>query len=446
MNKYIKGKPVRLYLLGLVFFLPIFLFAQPSSGDIILQEATLPDIIAYAIKRQPIIQQSLLDEQITAAQIKNRLADWYPQVNFNYNLQHNFIVQTTKIGGNTVKLGTNNTSALQFTATQAIFNRDALLAKRTKGDVYLQAKQFTTAEKIDLAVDVSKAYYDVLSTLQQIKVAGTNIVRIERSLKDAQSQYNAGVADKIDYKRATIALNNAKASKKSNEDLLIAKLSYLKTLINYPAAASLNLVYDSLQMENEITLDTLELPNYKSRIEYSHLEVQRRLLNANLEYNKWSYLPSVSAFGAYNLNFLNNDLAELYGTNYPNAYVGITLGVPIYQGGKRQTNRFLAELELDRIDVDFIQLQNAVNAEYAQALAVYKSSLTNYLALKENVALAQEVYDVIQLQYRSGIKTYLEVIVSETDLRNTQINYYNAVYELLASKIDVQKALGQINY
>ena len=79
-------------------------------------------------------------------------------------------------------------------------------------------------------------------------------------------------------------------------------------------------------------------------------------------------------------------------------------------------------------------------------MAIYKSNLQNYLALKENIVLAKEVYDIIQLQYRSGIKTYLEVITSETDLRNAEINYYTAMYQLLASKIDVEKALGQINY
>ena len=73
----------------------------------------------------------------------------------------------------------------------------------------------------------------------------------------------------------------------------------------------------------------------------------------------------------------------------------------------------------------------------------YKASLSNYLAVKENVLLAQEVYDVIQLQYRSGIKTYLEVITSETDLRTAQINYFNALYQVLSSKIDVQKSLGR---
>ena len=103
-------------------------------------------------------------------------------------------------------------------------------------------------------------------------------------------------------------------------------------------------------------------------------------------------------------------------------------------------------MQLQRNELDISYLKTSVNAAYAHALAVYKSNLTNYLALKENVDLAKEVYDVVVLQYRSGVKSYLEVITSETDLRTTQINYYNAVYQLLASKIDVQKALGQIKY
>lgn len=65
--------------------------------------------------------------------------------------------------------------------------------------------------------------------MQQIKVAESNIVRIERSLKDAQARlrYEASLT-RSNSKRATITLNNLQASKKSNEDLLLAKLTWLK--------------------------------------------------------------------------------------------------------------------------------------------------------------------------------------------------------------------------
>lgn len=440
--KILKGRSL---VLLMIVLLPALAIAQPAT-DSLLKEVTLKNAIEYAIRRQPVIQQSLIDEEITNDRIKNKLADWYPQVNFNYNYQHNFLLQKSLIAGNLVTLGQNNTSSLQFTASQYIFNRDALLARRTRGDVRLQARQATASDKIDLAVNVSKAFYDILATTQQIKIIAENITRVERSLKDAYNQYSAGLTDKTDYKRATITLNNLKAGLKSNQELLTAKKEYLKSLMNYPQSDSLDIVYDTLQMEKEIALDTNQVADYKSRIEYRILETQGRLLQANIKYNKWAYLPTVSANGAYNFNFQNNDFPKLYNNNYPNSYAGLTLGLPIFQGGKRKTNIHEAKLELKRNDWSIQSLKNQVNAGYAQALANYKSSLANYLALKENVELAKEVYDVIQLQYRSGIKSYLEVITSETDLRTSQINYYIAIYQLLASKIDVQKALGQIVY
>ena len=66
--------------------------------------------------------------------------------------------------------------------------------------------------------------------------------------------------------------------------------------------------------------------------------------------------------------------------------------------------------------------------------------------MKENFFFSIEVYEVLRLQYRSGVKTYLDVITAETDLRTAQISYYNALYQVLSSKIDVEKSLGKINY
>jgi outer membrane protein TolC len=417
-----------------------------QQGDSLLQQATLQSVIQYAITHQPVVQQAMIDERITDETIKTKLADWYPQVNFNYSLQHNFQLQTSVFNGTATPIGVDNTSAGQFGLTQNLFTRDVLLAARTKGDVRLQSKQNTVSNKIDVAVNVSKAYYDVLATMEQIKVSDQDIIRLEKSMQNAYDQYQAGVTDKTDYKRATIALNNARATRKSNDAVLAARKEYLKSLMGYPVSGSLNIVYDSLEMEKETGLDTLQQADPSRRIEFQQLLTQKKLLEANVKYEKWSFLPTVALNGGYNLNYLNNSFSKLYSNNLPNSFAALTLGFPIFQGGKRAAKIHQAEWQLKRTDWDIVSLKNNVNAGYAQALATYKSSLANYLALKENMELAQEVYDVIMLQYRSGIKTYLEVINSESDLRTARINYYNALYQVLASKVDVQKALGQIIY
>lgn len=434
----------------IVFFLllvsPIKFLNAQASNDSLLTAASLQDCIQYALKHQPLIEQAKLDEQITNYNIRSKLADWYPQLNANYNLQHVFQRQTSFFNGTAVPIGVRNTSSAQLALNQTIFNRDVLLARKTQTDVRLQTTQQTEATKIDITADVSKAFYDVLTTRQQIQVATENIARLQKSLNDAFYRYQSGVTDKTDYKRAQIALNNTTATKQANEAALIAKIERLKSLMGYPKKAGLSIVYDSLQMEREVSFDTIQPISFSRRIEYQQLTTQKRLQKALTTYERNAFLPNLSANGAYNLNFLNDNFGKLYGVNYPYSYIGLTAGIPIFQGGKRRANLRAAELELARTDLDILNLENEINSQYATALSNYKGNLANYRASKANVDLAQEVYGVIELQYRAGVKTYLEVIAAESDLRTAQINYYNTLYQVLASKVDAEKALGLIRY
>ncbi len=419
---------------------------QYTGGDSTLKLATLENVVQYAIRHQPIIQQALIDEKIVNAQIRSQLARLLPQINLNYLLQHNFQVPTSFVNGAAIPLGVGNTSALQLGLNQNIFSSELFIANRTRGDVLLQTTQTTTSRRIDVVSDASKAFYDIINTQQQIRLAQEDIVRLERSLKDATAQYKAGIADKIDYKRTTITLNNTRASLRSNEQLLRAKTEYLKNIIGYPVEDSLQIVYDSLQMEKDAFIDTTEMPDYTKRIEYELLQTQRRLLEANLKFNKLSYLPTVSLNGGYNLNYQNKNIGKIYGNNFPSSFGQLVISLPLFTGGRRKADIDAAQWQLKRNDWDIYNLRNSINSEFAQAKAAYISNYINYAMLKENVALAQEVYDVVQLQYRSGIKAYLEVVTAEAELRTSRINYYQALYELLSSKVDVQRSLGQIRY
>lgn len=419
---------------------------EKIAQDTVLTAGTLEWVVQYALLHQPLIQQSLLDEESARATIKSKLADWYPQIMLSANLQRNIELQTLVTGLGTFRSGTNYTSAPQVYATQTIFNRDVLLAASTADKVKENTKQTTESRKIDVTVNVSKAFYDLLATTQQIKVGEGDIIRLQQSLKTAKDQYGAGLTDKTDYKRATIALSNTMATLNSNREILKYKEQYLKSLMGYPVESKLAIVYDTLQMEKEIAMDTAAVVDITQRIEYKLFQTQRSLQEANVKYQKWAYLPSLNAY-YYNIsNFFNNNFGQLYDTRYPNSYVGATLTWPVFQGGKRHANIKIQEISLKRLDWDITNLKNTVNSQHALALSTYKANLVNYNTLKQNMELAKEVYDVIQLQYRNGVKTYLEVITSETDLRTARINYFNSLYAVLASKIDLQKALGEIKY
>ena len=432
--------------MGLLLFLNPFQSTAQINPDTSLEKGTLENCVRYALFHNPRLQQSLLDEEITDQGIKTKLADWFPQLNFNFNLIHNYKLPVSIVAGAPFQAGTINSSSGLFSVTQTIFGRDVLLAATTASDVREAAKQNTVSNRVDIVINVSKAFYSVLLARLQIDLVKKDIIRLRRSQSDAFEQYKAGVTDKNDYKRGTILLNNAIAELKTEEENLKVRYSLLKNFMGYNSKNEFQLEYDSTMMERDAFIDTSQSLNFNRRIEYKILETQRRLSKANLNYYRWSFIPTISAFGNYNFNYMNDKLAGLYNLNYPNSLVGLQLSLPIFEGGKRYHEILEAELLLHRTDYDRIALENSIRTEYTEALAGYKSNLSNLMMLRENIQLAREVYFTIQLQYKSGVKSYLEVIIAETDLRETQTNYLNSLYEVLSSKLDVEKALGIVQY
>ena len=435
-----------LYITNIVLFFPVILFAQTSS-DTVAASFTLKQSVSFALKNQPLLKQAYIDEQINERDVNIGLSAWLPQINSTNSIQHYFQRPTgaaAGAGGAQNFAIAHNVSTLGVTASQALYNNDVVLASKASKYSRQYYKQNTESSKIDLASDVSKAFYDVLLSQRQLDIINEDIVRLRRSLKDANARYQAGVVDKTDYKQATISLNNSLASHKQTEEAIKSKTAYLKQVMGYNPDRRIILAYDSAALQTEAAIDTNEIINYNNRIEFRLLETTKNLRNLNVSYYKWGFLPSLSATAGYSLAYFNDTFSKLYNTGYPTSYIGLGLTFPIFTGTKRLQNLAKARLQVQRIDLDIENTRNAINTEYTQALASYKSNYTNWQYLSENVTLAKDVYKVVDLQYREGIKTYLDVIVSQADLRTAELNYYNALFQLLSSKIDLQRALGTL--
>jgi outer membrane protein len=433
----------------IILFFPVIFLLVSAKAQIkdTSTSKTLEECVRYALDNQTNIRQALIDEQITNRQIKSVLSDWFPQIGFSGSYQNNFQRPTSIFNGAATPIGTTSQSGGFFSLNQNIFSRDVVVAQQSSKDVRLSAKQNTINNRIAVVSNVSKAFYDMLLSKQQIVLLDTDIVLLTRSLKDAYNQYKGGLVDKTDYQRATISLNNANASRKTATETLKSKTALLKLYMSYPSDAKLDVIFDSSRMRAEVaSFDTLQDVDVKNRIEFQQLVTEKRLYEYNLKYYKWGFLPTVSAFGEYNLNYYNDQFKNLYQNNYPNSYAGLSITIPLFTGTRRIQEVRIAQLQIDRLNYNFISLTDSIRTQYVQALSSYKADLNNYYEQKANMDLAREVYNIIQLQYRSGIKTYLDVVVANNDLFSAQINYTNAIFQVLSDRIDVERAMGTLKY
>jgi outer membrane protein TolC len=432
-------------IINLTLCLPKVLFAQTATDTVV----TLRQCIQFALRNQPAVRQSVIDQQINERDIRIGLSAWLPQIS-SADEYERYFKGSVPLAVNPATLpdggaNLNEYSSLGLQASQVIYNNDVLLAAKTANYSRLYYKQNTVSSQINVVSDVSKAFFDVLLSQKQLDILNEDVVRLQRSLKDAYNKYQAGTTDKTDYKQAMIDLNNSLATRKQTQEAIYSKLAYLKQIMGLGAGTNPVLSYDTTRYESEAYIDTNQIVNVNNRIEYQLLQTQKSLQNINVNYYRWGFLPSISAVGAYNWYYFSDRFSTLYNSPYASGYYGITLSLPIFQGTKRLQNLSKARLQADRTDLDIENTTNTINTEYVQALSDYKSNYTNWQLLKQNVDLAKDVYKVVSLQYREGIKVYLDVIVAQSDLRTAELNYYNALFQLLSSKIDLEKALGILN-
>ncbi|WP_339864156.1 TolC family protein [uncultured Algoriphagus sp.] len=435
----------RLLLVGLsILLLSKSAFSQEES-EVPQGTLTLDQVVEYALVQSPIIRQAQIDQEIGDQDIKTNLANWYPQITASAAGAYNIKLQQQIIGDQLITFGQKYNSNVLLQADQTLFNRDQLFASKSSKYYRQQLAQVIEDAKINTVVDVSKAFYSILLSEEQIKILDQNLDRLEKQYKDAYSRFDAGLVDKTDYQRASIALTNVKSDRNRVANSFEAKYDYLKQLMGYPDSLEFTIEFDMQNAAGSIVEEAADPLILENRIEYQLLQTQQTLNEIQTSYEKWNYLPELSAYYRYNWNYFNSNFSDLYAAAYPISSVGVNLAIPIFQGGKRRHQVKSAELQVERGIVEIENLSNQIKTEYSTALADYNSSVYEWQLIRENMVMAEEVYDIIKMQYDEGIKAYVELVVAETDLQTAQINHINAFYQVLEDKLDLEKALGTLN-
>lgn len=432
---------------------------------------SIKQCVDYAMIHQPALNQAQLNIEITKATNAIDLSTWLPQISatgdaVHYIQQSQYSSTVTTTGSSsstgsstgsstsgsssgstsTGRTTTSNSFIPELSVSQTIFNPSLLYAAHTAPLLVKQAQESTDSTKIYLVSAVSKAYYNVLLTLEQINVYKDDTTRLGRSMRDAYHQYKGGIVDETDYEEAAISLNNAVATLKQAVENIVPQYATLKQLMGYPPEGRFNVVFDTLQMMQDIHLDTAVQLNYEKRIEFQQVRTQQAIQDQQVNYYHFAWLPNVSAFYNYDLAYENNHLNDLFSASYPSQLVGLSFSIPIFTGFSRINGVRRAKLQREQLQYTEANLKSEIYTQYTTSLASYKSNYFNLMLLQKNVAMARRTYFVVDLQYKQGIVAYLNVITAQSNLISSEISYINAVFQTLSSKIDLKKAMGDITY
>src|SRR5579863_1045312 len=417
--------------------------AQINNTDT-AQTYTLDQCITYALKHEPNINMGIVNQAIVKANNAIATAGWLPQVNVTGNYTHYFTLPTSFFtdSGKTVnsKAGIVNTFTPTLGVTQTIFNPALVYALHAAPLYDKQAQQITDSSKILIISAVAKSFYSLLNTLEQINVLKADTTLLNKNVQDTYHQYVGGVVDKTDYDEALISLNNSMFSLRQAQEAVRPQYAQLKQVMGYPPVSQFNVLYDTTQMRGDIAFDTTQQLQFEKRIEYQYLQTTKTLQMTTVDYYRKAWLPTVSGFFDYEYEFEHNTMNGFFSQAYPFSYAGLSMSIPIFTGFARLNNLKKARLEYDLLDWTEVALKSQIWNDYTTAMANYKSNLYNLDISKDNVVLAKETYDIVDLQYLQGIVPYLNLITAQTNWVQSQLSYQTSVFQVLSSKIDLEKA------
>jgi len=297
-------------------------------------------------------------------------------------------------------------------------------------------------------VSVTKAYYQVLVSNEQIKLLDANIDQLKQQLDQTTQQNKQGFVEKIDVDRLAFQYNTLVTNRENVVRSLVINYELLKFQMGMPIKYDLALT-DKLTDVNRNALDesttTTDTTFYKNRIEYGLLQTNEHLYEIDLKRKKSMFLPSLSFFGNIASTYQDNAFGNLFLANYPTSYIGLKLSMPLFTGFQRTNQIKEAKIAVLKSQNDMEDAKNGFALQASMAHTSYINALKSFANQKSNRELAEEILRVSKIKYSQGVGSSLEVTQAQTGLESADNQYIQALYDALISKVDLDKAYGRIN-
>jgi len=429
------------------------------------------EAIQFALENSQLVRNAKLDTDIAAAKVQETIGIGLPQISGSASVLHypqiqKFVLENTPgtpffISPDAFKgapainapiafgLALENSLTGNIQASQLLFNGNYLVGlKASKTYQELSAKQLKQA-RTSIAEQVSKTYYSILVNSEKSRLLDLNLSRLDSTCREIRLLFKNGFAEQIDVNRLEVALNNLRSEKQKTVRLLQLARYGLKLQMGMPVGDSLIL---SGKLD-EVNPDSLQAfggtVDYSRRIEYSTLQTQKALTALDLKNVQAGYYPTLVAIANLGVNSAASKFSNLSNFNEkfryaPFSFFGLNLSVPVFDGLQKKYKAEQSRINMMKISNGMKQLENVIDFEVKQANINLANAFESYAIQKRNLKLAEEVVRVSKVKYRQGVGSNLEVTNAESSLKESQTNYYTALYDFIIAKIDLDKAQGQL--
>lgn len=346
--------------------------------------------------------------------------------------------------GGGFEVGRWNTWSAGVSASMPLVNAQLWQSlKISDMDVELAVEK-ARSSKLEMVKQVKQAYFACLLAKEAFGVYKSVYENALANLEQTQRKYNAQKASELDLARAKTSLANAIPNVFDAENSVVLSLWQLKAVMGVDLSEEIDVDGTLLDYDDELLEVSvcMEQPDLSGNSSLRQLDIQAQQLAASIKAQEYASLPSIALSFSYSINAMTNDFKFNTYRWSPYSYVGLSLQVPIFAGGKRANAVRQACVQADELAVQAQETERQLRIAIRQCLNTMDTAVKSYSSALSAVESAAKAYDIASKSYSVGKNTLTDLNDAQLALTQARLTSSQAVYNYLVAKANLESHIG----
>jgi outer membrane protein TolC len=378
-------------------------------------------------------------------EVKNRAQSGFlPKLGLEYSYVRVNEAGLVPVSGGGYTVSPRNRYEWRGTLTQPLFTGFALTSSYRLAELGIdQSEMEYELAKLDLALQVKEAYFNILAADKAVEVAEKEVISFKSSVNVAKSFYEVGMIPINDLLKAEVEHANAEQGLVAAKNASRLARSQLNRLLSRDMQAPVE-IEDLLVYKPEIGEYRAYLNRaMANRPEIKLIDIALLQTDQQIRLAKSDAYPEVSFQYQY---FKEGDSFRVEGGGgmEPNSWLASAgLKWTFWEWGKTH----YATKEKEGVKKELLQermsIEDRIALDVQGALLELDAAEKNIPTTRKAVEQGEENLRVNEERYKAQVTTITEVLDAQTLLTRARVSYYRALYNHNLGKARLQRALGE---
>ena len=426
----------------LYIFFGLFSLAGQTQDTLHLQQA-----INIALKNSLDIQ--LAKNDLEASTILNNIgvAGGLPLVTAGVtdNEQVSTINQKLNTGVNINRNGAAvNGLNSNLAVSMLLYNGNRVIATKSRlAQLQKQSQQLLNSQVQDIIGSVMTGYYDIVRQQSYLKTIEKSIDASNQQLQIVKARQDVGLANNADLFQAQIDLNALQQNQLSQQLIIDqAKTELLRLLTLRPDTAIA--IRDTILVDKNLNLNQI-LNSLQQNANILASDDQVRINELIVKETAALRYPSVRATTGYNFNRNQSAAGQLLLNQSYGPAVGVTLGIPIYNGSIFKRQQKVAEINVRNAQLDKQVLVRDYSSQVVKSFQSYASTLKQLETEQLNYVLSQQLLDLVLKRFQFKQATIVDVKNAQQSFEQSGYRLVNLNYAAKSAEIELKRLGNQLS-